>query len=485
MREKTAARDSSSVTVMPQPAANPAGEGDRLSDRMFVGPGSLRVRGERAALWGCSLAAPLTLAVIGLFLESVTFSGFVLLVVAGMVFVSVGRGRLLGSSIRIHGRQMPEIEALVGEIAARLDIEPPQVFVRDDPFQAITALGIGEPYALVLSSQYIDHLRREELAFLVARELGHIAAGHTRIASLLSASGRENPIVALVFGAWLRRTEYTADRVGLLCCGGLTAALGAIAIASFHAVGRRIDMNVLAEQRRELDAEPSLRMGEWIAAIPYATNRLDALRAFDASPLAATWRATLDAPPTAARRAHAESLRLAPRVGGTSFPGAASAGTASRDIAVASRDCADFWRRGMAFFIDLIVITAILKTSAVVALKENTTGVSLHNAPPIIRTMLQHLPLVQVGSGMLLMLCVYLLYSTLLVGVAGQTLGMMIFELRVVTTRFARPSLLQCAWRYTAAFASALTTAALFCCFFRVHPHDRLSGTRVVHGRRA
>ncbi len=470
MREKTAAWASSSVTATRGGRGRPDGGEDRLSDRLFIGPATLRVRGEHAALWACALAAPLTLALIGAFLESVTFSGFVLLIVAGMVFVSVGRGRLLGSSIRIDGRQMPEIDALVHEIATRLDIEPPQIFVRDDPFQAIATVGLGEPYALVLSSQYVDHLRREELTFLIARELGHIAAGHTRVASLLSASGRENPIVALVFGAWLRRTEYTADRVGLLCCGGLAAAHGAISIATFHAIGRRVDMNALAEQRRELDAEPTLRMGEWIAAIPYATNRLDALRSFDGSPLAATWRATLSAPPAQRTTSPARS---------SSAAGIARAGTAT----VTRRDCAGFWRRGIAVFIDLIIITAILKTSAFAALKENTKGVSPHDATPILRTMLQHLPLAQAGYGLLLTLCVYFVYSAVLVGVAGQTLGMMIFELRVVTTRFARPSLLQCAWRYTAALGSALTTVALFGCFFRVHPHDRLSRTRVVRGR--
>ncbi len=239
---------------------------------------------------------PAQIALVGAFLESVSLSGFVLFVVAGMVFVSVGRGRLLGSSIRIDAHQMPEIDELVRTLAARLGVEPPQIFVRDDLFLATTAVGIGEPYALVLSSQYVDHLRRGELAFLIARELAHIAAGHTRLASLLSASGRENPVVALVFGAWLRRTEYTADRVGFLCCEGLDDALGGISIATFHAIGRRVDMNALAEQRRELEAEPTLRMGEWIAAVPYATNRLTALRAFAASPLAAAWRAKFDAP---------------------------------------------------------------------------------------------------------------------------------------------------------------------------------------------
>ncbi|MBC5798644.1 MAG: RDD family protein [Candidatus Eremiobacteraeota bacterium] len=437
------------------------GDGLRGSD-LFTGRDSLRVAGEGRALWLCALAAPLTIALVGAFLESVTFSGFVLLIVAGMVFVSVGRGRLLGSSIRIDGRQMPEIQELVHTLAARLRIAPPQIFVRDDLFLATTAVGIGEPYALVLSSQYVDHLRRGELGFLIARELAHIAAGHTRLASLLSASGRENPVVALVFGAWLRRTEYTADRVGLLCCDGLEEALGGISIATFHAIGRRVDMEALAEQRRELDAEPTLRIGEWSAAIPYATNRLSALRDFAASPLAATWRAKLDglrAQPPVARQAPASST-------------------------VRRRDCAGFWRRSVALAIDLIIIAAILKTGAGAAVTESAKGVSAAHATPILKAVMQHLPLVQAGTAVLVSLFVYFFYSAVLVGVAGQTLGMLIFELRVVTTRFAHPSLGQSAWRSVLGLGSALTAAALLGCFFRIQPHDRLSGTRVVQGRR-
>jgi uncharacterized RDD family membrane protein YckC len=61
---------------------------------------------------------------------------------------------------------------------------------------------------------------------------------------------------------------------------------------------------------------------------------------------------------------------------------------------------------------------------------------------------------------------------------------MMVMELRVVTTRFAQPTPLQTLWRYIAAFASTVTTIAFFAVFMRVQPHDRLSRTRLVRGRK-
>jgi Zn-dependent protease with chaperone function len=158
---------------------------------LFSGPNSIRVRGERAAFVWSLLLAPVTIGLIGAIFKSITFSDLALLTVGGMVYVSIARGRLLGSSVRIDGRQFPEVFKIVETTAARLGVATPQIFVRDDVFVPIAAVGMGAPYALIISSQYLEHLRDGELAFLVGRELAHIAAGHTRLTSLLSASGRE------------------------------------------------------------------------------------------------------------------------------------------------------------------------------------------------------------------------------------------------------------------------------------------------------
>jgi uncharacterized RDD family membrane protein YckC/Zn-dependent protease with chaperone function len=433
---------------------------------LFAKPNSLRVAGETRRLVLSIAFAPLVIALISIIFPSVSLSEFVLLIVGGLAFVSISRGRLLGSSIRIDGRQLPEIQQLTNEVAARLGMRAPQVFVRDDPFVPIAAVGVGEPYALIISSQYYEHLRRGELKFLIAREFGHIAAGHTRLASLLSASGRENPVVALVFGAWLRMTEYTGDRVGLLCCEDLDDALGGIAITTFHAIGRHVDLAVLAEQRRELEAEPMLRMGEWLAAVPYATNRLEALRAFDSSPLAAQWRRQLAAP-------------RAPLPAEVAEPAGA----------VAKRDCAPVFRRFAAAFIDYAIVAAIFKTPLGASVSDSATHLSKQDAadlPGFLRPFFEsgHVH-TSFDPAAFLTLMAFFAYSAALVAFSGQTLGMMVMELRVVTTRFARPGIFQTLWRYVAALGATMTTVALFTFFLRIQPHDRLSGTRLVRGRKA
>ena len=66
----------------------------------------------------------------------------------------------------------------------------PLVFVREDNYVPVVALGFGEPYALVVSTTVLDRAFRRRRAGLHRRggELGHIAAGHTRFHSLLSVN---------------------------------------------------------------------------------------------------------------------------------------------------------------------------------------------------------------------------------------------------------------------------------------------------------
>jgi Zn-dependent protease with chaperone function/uncharacterized RDD family membrane protein YckC len=435
-----------------------------LHATLFMGARSLRVRGERRALWLCLLSAPLTIALIGLLLKSVTIADMLLLIVAGMAYVSISRGRLLGSSIRIHARQFHDIHAIVASTSERLGIAPPQIFVRDDAFVPIAAVGIGEPYALILSSQYLEHLRPNEIRFLVARELGHIAAGHTRLTSLLSASGRENPAVALIFGAWLRRTEFTADRIGMLCTDSLADAVAAISITTFHAIGRRADMNVLAEQRREIEAEPSLRMGEWIGGVPYATNRFAALTAFANTDLFRFWRDVLERP-----REHAGAVEPAEGSG-----------------EVGKRDLAPNWRRGLALFIDLTVIGLILHTAVGFTMNDESAPKPKLDASSteFMRYLVAHGINFSMPTQSLETTLAFLVYAAALVTLSGQTLGMMIADLRVVTTRFASVSMWRALWRYmVATFSLIVLPIALLGLVTRVHLHDRLSGTRLVRGR--
>jgi Zn-dependent protease with chaperone function/uncharacterized RDD family membrane protein YckC len=432
----------------------------RLS--LFTGADSLRVRGERRRLTLTLLFLPVTLGVVGFFFENTfTLHSLLLIVIGAMLFVALSRGRFLGGGVRIRAGQFDQVYEIVAECARTIGVREPHVFVRDDPFVPIVAVGTGEPYALVISAQWIELFSPDELRFLAGRELAHIAAGHTKLTSLLSANGRENAVIAIAFGAWLRTIEYTADRVGLLCCHSLEAAFSAIAVSTFHKVGRKIDLHSFAEQRRELDAEPSLRLGEWLSANPYATNRIARLAAFARDPLYLAW-----------------SPRLENR----------------RDATPSADDTArfaGFWRRAAAFVIDYTIVSALNPASQR----------ALHakgNLPPeaaqeIARSGMPA-PIAQVvawlGDGRSATSVIHdgvtwlllTLYVVLLVGFAGQTLGMMICDLRVVGERRERIGIGRTVTRYLCLFASLPVLVGVFSIFRRIQPFEKWSRTRLISG---
>lgn len=437
---------------------------------LFKSPNSLRWPSESRAFWLTILFAPVTIAFVGIIIpEHIGVQQIALLIVVAMVYVTIARGRLLGTSIRAHEGQLPKLYRVVERCARLLGLPMPHVFVREDLYVCITGMGLGDPYALALSSVWLPHLEEDELEFLVGAELGHIAAGHTRLTSLFSASGKENPVIALVFGGWLRRTEYTADRVGLLCCGSLDAAIRAIFKCSFHPLASQVSYVAFSDQRRELTVDPGLKMGEWLGETPYAVNRLRELHQFHESALYANWKAEFDR-----RRAVLES-GVAP---------ALEAPWAPRD--------ASMFQRALAFFVDYMVVSNII--SGVDFLQNNTpTKVAGAGAQPLdtndqvakaIEAWMQaHGVALTVSVGSAIAFMVVMAYSALLVSFTGRTFGMMAFGLRVVKNDLTRVSIPRTIWRYFLAFWSVLTVVPLFWPLFtRKWLHDIFSQTRLVRG---
>jgi len=479
------------------------------------------------AFWLTAICALPAALFIGYVLhESIGASQVALFIVIAMVYVTLARGRLLGSSVRVHDTQYPRVFAIVKRACAALEIPMPLVFAREDNYVPVAALGFGEPYALVLSSHWIEVFRDDELAFMIGRELGHIAAGHTRFLSLLSVNGKENPLISLIFGGWLRRCTMTCDKVGLLCCGSLDAAIRAIGVAEFHEFGRKVDYHAFAEQHMEIQADSISRWGTWLGSEPYATTRIAALGAFVATP------------------AYAAGTSWFARERGEEPPALALPGSAKVD----SRDCAGWWRRFAAVAIDAVVVLAIINSfsrgssnsgtspSSPVQIQlsspspsgapetkpavhyrwRNPLAGGIESSPrsssrasagpsaaataqsdddvdlgPVTVHTSGDSPVFQIGplkfSAELLdpnrstgKTFWFAVYMALLVTIAGQTFGMMIAGLRVVTTDFRRPGIWRSSARYLLAVLLWPLIVAMSFFWRRVLLHDRWTRTRLV-----
>lgn len=425
----------------------------------FHGADSVRVPNEwRVLFWSLACIAAAAPLLAYLFPSFAAGKEISLLVIGALLFVTFARGRLIGGSLRVHPGQFGDVYAIALECSRALRMPVPNVFVRDDPLVPIVAVGIGEPYSLIVSARWIEHFTPQELRFLIGRELAHIDAGHTRVTSLLSVSGRENALVSVLFGAWLRRIEYTADRAGLLCCASLDDALSAISVSTFQLVGRTIDPAAFAEQQHEIDAERGLRIGEWVSSNPYAGKRIAALRSFARDPSYLQWSARF------------AQFRVTPFVAPPLPAGA-----------VARRAYANFPRRLAAFLIDAIVIEALLPRLPLQTASETAADPTL---PKWLLDAVRHHPhlFAAVDSSGGWGVLVAMLYYVLLVGLAGQTFGMMIVDLRVMTERFGRVGLGRALARFGCLVGSMVCVIGIIKIFSRIQPFEKWSGTRLIAG---
>ena len=182
------------------------------------------------------------------------------------VLVSYQFGYELARSIFIDDQSFPDIFEVLSHCARVLGIPIPHAVTRHDValFNAYTA-GTDEYAFINISSALCKHFTNEEASFVVGHECGHIASGHMTyhtVASALTnaALGQLGPIGAVLrltagipLNAWERRSEVTADRAGLLCCGDIAVAeRSLLRLVTGLADAERVDLEDFLRRSKEV-----------------------------------------------------------------------------------------------------------------------------------------------------------------------------------------------------------------------------------------
>ena len=153
----------------------------------------------------------------------------VLKALSGLINERAVRLELLGSAIRADERQFAALHRALAEVGTVLDVaEVPEVYVSANPFPNAVTIGMDKPL-IVVNSALVELLDDEELAFVLAHELGHAVSGHavyqTLLQRLLQLTGVLGSVplggvgIRLIVAAlmeWSRKAELSADRAGLL-----------------------------------------------------------------------------------------------------------------------------------------------------------------------------------------------------------------------------------------------------------------------------
>ena len=133
----------------------------------------------------------------------------------------------IASSILVGEQQLPQIHNLLLEACRVLDIEPPQLYVRQNPVpNAYTFAMRGKQPFIVMHTSLIELLTPEEIQAVIAHELGHLKCDHgvyLTLANIMVLAAGQLPLGGVITQTlqaqileWVRCAEFTCDRAALL-----------------------------------------------------------------------------------------------------------------------------------------------------------------------------------------------------------------------------------------------------------------------------
>lgn len=134
----------------------------------------------------------------------------------------------IASSVLVNEQQLPELHQALLEACQILDLEPPQLYVRQNPVpNAYTFAMRGKQPFIVLHTSLISMLTPAEIQAVMAHELGHLKCEHgvylTLANLILLAAGQLPNLGGLIAQGlqsqilqWLRCAEFSCDRAALL-----------------------------------------------------------------------------------------------------------------------------------------------------------------------------------------------------------------------------------------------------------------------------
>ncbi|MBT3222596.1 MAG: M48 family metalloprotease [Proteobacteria bacterium] len=204
------------------------------------------------------------------------------------------RRSLLAKALRLSSKVAPNLHEIknhcVEVLAAEIEIE---LYVFASPsFNAGCTPVEDERVFILISSSMLEAFSTDELQFVLGHELGHHIYGHHEVPLpfILQAAKHLPAAFVLQASAWQRYAEISADRAGMLCCGGqapaarslfklssgLREAPGAAQIKAF--VEQAYD---LYEESQAAHSVERIQHHDFLSSHPFSPVRLRAARSFD------------------------------------------------------------------------------------------------------------------------------------------------------------------------------------------------------------
>ncbi len=181
----------------------------------------------------------------------------------------------IASSILVGERQLPHLHRLVLDACQILDMESPQLYVRQNPApNAYTFAMRGKQPFIVIHTSLLDILTDEEIQAVIAHELGHLKCDHSVYLTPLNVAvlaAAQIPAVGAALAQaiqtqlleWVRCAEFTCDRAALLVVQDpkVVASLLMKLTGGSPALASKLNLEAFLEQARAYEDLSNTELG--------------------------------------------------------------------------------------------------------------------------------------------------------------------------------------------------------------------------------
>jgi Zn-dependent protease with chaperone function len=201
----------------------------------------------------------------------------------------------IASSVLVSEKQLPHLHKLLIEACEILDLEPPQLYIQQNPTpNAYTFAMRGKQPFVVLHTSLIEMLTPEEIQAVIAHELGHLKCEHgvyLTMANLVVLAANMLPPWGTVLAQslqeqmlqWVRCAEFSCDRAALLAIQDPKVVMSVLMklAGGSPTLAPQLNLDAFIEQAKAYDSVGTDSLGEVLQAAQTAqlTHPVPVIRA--------------------------------------------------------------------------------------------------------------------------------------------------------------------------------------------------------------
>ncbi|XP_030443632.2 LOW QUALITY PROTEIN: plastoglobule-localized metallopeptidase 48, chloroplastic [Syzygium oleosum] len=184
----------------------------------------------------------------------------------------------IGTSVLVSENQLSDLHQLMIEAAQILNIEAPDLYVRQSPVPNAYTLAIsGKKPFVVVHTSLVELLTRKELQAVLAHELGHLKCDHgvwLTFANILTLGAYSVPGLGGLIAQrleeqlfrWLRAAELTCDRAALLVAQDPKVVISVLMklAGGIPSLADQLNVDAFLEQARSYEKASSSPVGWYI-----------------------------------------------------------------------------------------------------------------------------------------------------------------------------------------------------------------------------